>query len=183
MGSPGSSPLARGLPGWWPPAWGSPRIIPARAGFTSTASCPSSHSRDHPRSRGVYPSRTCNDSRPAGSSPLARGLLPAVNLSHGVTGIIPARAGFTCMPSPAVSAGRGSSPLARGLPKSSTVAKVSARIIPARAGFTYRPPWGTRWPEDHPRSRGVYGDEARPGCGVRGSSPLARGLHQREAVP
>ena len=50
----GSSPLARGLR---PPEVGprrEPRIIPARAGFTSSPSRPPLSLRDHPRSRGVY---------------------------------------------------------------------------------------------------------------------------------
>ena len=70
----------------------------------------------------------------------------------------------------------GSSPLARGLLERRATSAPQLRIIPARAGFT-------RWAKsclitirDHPRSRGVYGDEEGAGCRVRGSSPLARGL-------
>ena len=36
--------------------------------------------------------------------------------------------------------------------------------------------------EDHPRSRGVYGDHQGSPCHKRGSSPLARGLRTREPV-
>ena len=50
----GSSPLARGLP----EDTGSPgavrRIIPARAGFTTSTPNAPGHQTDHPRSRGVY---------------------------------------------------------------------------------------------------------------------------------
>ena len=55
-----------------------------------------------------------------------------------------------------------------------------ARIIPARAGFTGRRRACSRWPPDHPRSRGVY--KVRLGFIIisGGSSPLARGLHLGE---
>ena len=73
--SVGSSPLARGLldsPHLIPPR---PRIIPARAGFTSVGSCSTSSTRDHPRSRGVYHMVHSTKLLLVGSSPLARGLL------------------------------------------------------------------------------------------------------------
>ena len=54
----GSSPLARGLPACVFVAHVTPRIIPARAGFTLHHHEIISASRDHPRSRGVYPTRT-----------------------------------------------------------------------------------------------------------------------------
>ena len=94
----GSSPLARGLHRWEGfnvPAYG---IIPARAGFTGSASSPNMSTADHPRSRGVYRSMHFNLSGKPGSSPLARGLqVTVVNLLRQVR-IIPARAGFTCRP-------------------------------------------------------------------------------------
>ena len=91
----GSSPLARGLrprPAGKPPG---PRIIPARAGFTSRTMPGSTPSSDHPRSRGVY--RQGEVHRPAltGSSPLARGLRGQISAQPIDVGIIPARAGFT----------------------------------------------------------------------------------------
>ena len=51
------------------------------------------------------------------------------------------------------------------------------RIIPARAGFTGRGAQMTVTPWDHPRSRGVYRIRLYGDPDVRGSSPLARGLH------
>ena len=133
-------------------------IIPARAGFTWDCAC--------------------EFEIMAGSSPLARGLrIVCVRLRIGI-GIIPARAGFTvfdtgvallCWDHPrsrgvyrdvekGFITGTGSSPLARGLLQFVNVQSRSNRIIPARAGFT-------GWPEsrrwkcwDHPRSRGVYGE-------------------------
>ncbi len=132
----GSSPLARGLQPHRRSLRELVRIIPARAGFTSTVRELLSLSADHPRSRGVYPVLTRPRRRTSGSSPLARGL-PAQRQPVGrPRGIIPARAGFT---TPSCSGVRpsadhprsrgvyvdfgmlseddaGSSPLARGLP-------------------------------------------------------------------
>ena len=77
----------------------------------------------------------------------------------------------------AVRVARGSSPLARGLPVSRRTVMGRAGIIPARAGFTDDASLTGGRLSDHPRSRGVYvscpAGESHP----RGSSPLARGLH------
>ena len=91
----GSSPLARGLLAQRRGASGRRGIIPARAGFTRAARwCPLER-RDHPRSRGVYSLFARMVAGVVGSSPLARGLPPAItDLAHA-EGIIPARAGFT----------------------------------------------------------------------------------------
>ena len=70
----GSSPLARGLLVAGRPRVDPPRIIPARAGFTSRIGDFDLPAGDHPRSRGVYcRGRVCSP-RSSGSSPLARGL-------------------------------------------------------------------------------------------------------------
>ena len=91
----GSSPLARGLRGDHRLALSKFRIIPARAGFTSEHGFPVNARRDHPRSRGVYPSPVYISTWSVGSSPLARGLhVFELSLVVGL-GIIPARAGFT----------------------------------------------------------------------------------------
>ena len=91
----GSSPLARGLRGL-PVLLGVPLgIIPARAGFTHHGGGPPAARRDHPRSRGVYPGRSCRRPHRGGSSPLARGLLGLGDSLVSRFGIIPARAGFT----------------------------------------------------------------------------------------
>ena len=136
-----------------------------------------------------------------GSSPLARGLQDTWCTTHKLPGIIPARAGFThqftsnidkCGDHPrsrgVYSQARvekllrgGSSPLARGLLHHESAASALLGIIPARAGFTWRgwgvPPMGT----DHPRSRGVYFVIWIICMNIRGSSPLARGLHDIRA--
>ena len=70
----GSSPLARGLLPAQPAEGAFGRIIPARAGFTFASAAAWLTSRDHPRSRGVYPISFPIAHHPSGSSPLARGL-------------------------------------------------------------------------------------------------------------
>ena len=94
----GSSPLARGLLRGRPPACGERGIIPARAGFTRHRRRGRGRSRDHPRSRGVYPSARSPPTTLPGSSPLARGLRRRHRLPGRRRGIIPARAGFTMRP-------------------------------------------------------------------------------------
>ena len=131
----GSSPLARGLRSRRTSETHVDGIIPARAGFTPRGGPPTGRSRDHPRSRGVYPPVHPPFPTHVGSSPLARGLLELRRHVLARLGIIPARAGFT--PSSPTSARTawdhprsrgvyrrrrsgggnriGSSPLARGL--------------------------------------------------------------------
>ena len=175
----GSSPLARGLPG-----------------IASGTSWPTT---DHPRSRGVYIPRYASLPQAEGSSPLARGLLVPGGSPVASGGIIPARAGFTpglgisfsaasdhprsrgVYPPPALGGGAlgGSSPLARGLPGDAQDGGHARRIIPARAGFTPRLRGVKGGLGDHPRSRGVYVAVVRAAVRMRGSSPLARGLHLR----
>ena len=172
----GSSPLARGLLDGARGQERGVRIIPARAGFTRHGGRQARCGWDHPRSRGVYLPLSYNDWLRAGSSPLARGLLPAAIKEAAAMRIIPARAGFTPRRTLSSSSRRdhprsrgvytfalamgapsfGSSPLARGLHDGTPDDDRSRRIIPARAGFTSStgrsapPTW------DHPRSRGVY---------------------------
>ena len=195
-GLDGSSPLARGLPRIQSGAGYLPRIIPARAGFTTGLRIVEASLQDHPRSRGVYLSMERFSIKTSGSSPLARGLLQTSNWRISWVGIIPARAGFTtpsqyCRPTHSdhprsrgvyptmlrtMRTMQGSSPLARGLPDSRCKILQSKGIIPARAGFTGCSGSATHRYSDHPRSRGVYFETL---CGVTlllGSSPLARGL-------
>ena len=151
---------------------------------------------DHPRSRGVYIESGWYSLYASGSSPLARGLLPASMCPTSYPGIIPARAGFTASARPyghgsrdhprsrgvyfrafrALATRAGSSPLARGLRAAAGAEPGPERIIPARAGFTAigQPDYYSR--RDHPRSRGVYVGVHTMNSRVGGSSPLARGL-------
>ena len=92
---PGSSPLARGLPGDDVHGARHRGIIPARAGFTWRATARPWPGPDHPRSRGVYLPEEETPRLVIGSSPLARGLLGAAGLEQPGDRIIPARAGFT----------------------------------------------------------------------------------------
>ena len=175
-GTLGSSPLARGLQRLHHRIVFVIRIIPARAGFTVVAVHDRDQGRDHPRSRGVYPSHMLRFFRCEGSSPLARGLLHDLCHISWWGGIIPARAGFTTGLRPAKCSQKdhprsrgvyeddprlewmdgGSSPLARGLLRESGPQIFVQRIIPARAGFTTRHSWRNWRRRDHPRSRGVY---------------------------
>ena len=91
----GSSPLARGLPSHVHATSSASRIIPARAGFTSSRPGKAPTSQDHPRSRGVYILGGILAIRRRGSSPLARGLHHRPRAGVVVDRIIPARAGFT----------------------------------------------------------------------------------------
>ena len=133
--SHGSSPLARGLPYHFRLHASYRRIIPARAGFTRTVKGFLIRLPDHPRSRGVYSVGMMSKSMTSGSSPLARGLQGTIMDWGEMTGIIPARAGFTASSwrtfteppdhprsrgvypenSPPRTGTNGSSPLARGL--------------------------------------------------------------------
>ena len=116
--------------------------------------------------------------------------------------IIPARAGFTSLICSHASsrgdhprsrgvyvvvmtnlpASIGSSPLARGLRSVTSVDYGARRIIPARAGFTMVVGSRGTGKTDHPRSRGVYEQRSLRSATMRGSSPLARGLHEAELV-
>ena len=177
--SDGSSPLARGLRFANRDTPGRDRIIPARAGFTRGLRCSSGTTRDHPRSRGVYPLQEFKRGMLEGSSPLARGLPRPPAGRAGGFGIIPARAGFTSAIIGLPSASCGSSPLARGLRIRSTRRRRGIGIIPARAGFTRSSCRYPRESRDHPRSRGVYSLAEYKSLHKRGSSPLARGLRLR----
>ena len=172
----GSSPLARGLrvtsmlAGW------TRGIIPARAGFTWPPGARPTTPRDHPRSRGVYNEARLIPAITVGSSPLARGLHTVTVSGVTLTGIIPARAGFTekvlhfisslqdhprsrgvyWMRSRPPQSPIGSSPLARGLLPLRRVRGEQRGIIPARAGFTVVVSRMLATWRDHPRSRGVY---------------------------
>ena len=73
MTSPGSSPLTRGTPGIHVTAILQTRLIPARAGNTSTGGYPVRRRAAHPRSRGEHACASAAMVSGAGSSPLARG--------------------------------------------------------------------------------------------------------------
>ena len=99
-GDDGSSPLARGLLGYFVYEPGKTGIIPARAGFTQRLHHRSRRQQDHPRSRGVYVGTRSTGTSAGGSSPLARGLRGGDGRQGQARRIIPARAGFTSTRSP-----------------------------------------------------------------------------------
>ena len=176
----GSSPLARGFP--------------------ARPALPRRRPPDHPRSRGVYALADEAEYQWGGSSPLARGLRHGHDQILRPEGIIPARAGFTLRKASDGSVGRdhprsrgvyrarrqhrprgrGSSPLARGLLWVIVAVWRAIRIIPARAGFTVRMSLSVMMGPDHPRSRGVYLAHDGWVPASWGSSPLARGLLERD---
>ena len=173
----GSSPLARGLPGWrmrrLRPFW----IIPARAGFTIRSRTGGRTRRDHPRSRGVYGLLSRNDSYRVGSSPLARGLRRLSVEAGSHRGIIPARAGFTIQRSLPLEIIRDH-PRSRGVyPHRTTARRRRSGSSPLARGLHNYDLDLAQAITDHPRSRGVYAAPAPAPEWVTGSSPLARGLH------
>ena len=152
----GSSPLARGIRAGPVLSLRHARFIPAGAGNTAPVLRGCAGLPVHPRWRGEYASiaSTCN--RPAGSSPLARGIRPLYRLARERGRFIPAGAGNTSVvaslpPCESVhprwrgeyfldghGARRfdGSSPLARGILLGGGMGLQIDRFIPAGAGNT-----------------------------------------------
>ena len=157
----------------------------------------------HPRSRGEHTAARDFATDNLGSSPLARGTRDTITLNAGRWGLIPARAGNTTEPPPALlpcwahprSRGehtgtrftelrvRGSSPLARGTRRGLHAWSGFGGLIPARAGNTHPPKKRARKHRAHPRSRGEHSAVFNASRPRRGSSPLARGtLRDDQAV-
>ena len=191
----GSSPLARGALLVPDPRGRGVRLIPARAGSTSSLTSTIRSPWAHPRSRGEHTGQGLRAVERGGSSPLARGAQHQRPGGERPRRLIPARAGSTekgssegisseahprsrgehrSVPSP-MRSHPGSSPLARGAPTGQFLSENARRLIPARAG-------STRVEEDdparrpaHPRSRGEHRRGELGVDGGPGSSPLARG--------
>jgi len=197
----GSSPLARGTHRRLQDPRRAGRFIPAGAGNTAGGRTDHRSPAVHPRWRGEHSPSSSSPSTVTGSSPLARGTLGVQACDSPPCRFIPAGAGNTKRSAPRwlwlsvhprwrgehplaladVHVGRGSSPLARGTPRRCSRCGEGSRFIPAGAGNTqtcfrlaaHRPV--------HPRWRGEHRG-ADPGMqGRRGSSPLARGTHQKAA--
>ena len=195
----GSSPLARGTPGWKTTSPVLLRFIPARAGNTAALAIAASDRSVHPRSRGEHnPPATCSG-RVRGSSPLARGTRKVERKRCVAVRFIPARAGNTpscrapAFPGAVHPRSRGehcpcharqgnepgSSPLARGTPHVQLVEAAPHRFIPARAGNTLRQAGTRAQAPVHPRSRGEHSKLPSQEAPLPGSSPLARGTLAR----
>ena len=158
--------------------------------------------RAHPRSRGAHTVWLWPSSRPAGSSPLARGSLQDGLRGRSDRGLIPARAGLTPCGSgrrrvrrahprsrgahrysgQAHTTSTGSSPLARGSPERPPGSPAAAGLIPARAGLTLPHRAGRSGQTAHPRSRGAHKPVTELNRSAKGSSPLARGSPDAEVV-
>ena len=97
MSRTGSSPLARGPPVKVTDLATGKGLIPARAGTTMMRAPMLSHSRAHPRSRGDHFAACELSLLVQGSSPLARGPHEESSGDFVGGGLIPARAGTTCL--------------------------------------------------------------------------------------
>ena len=172
----GSSPPARGTPGWTASCSARLRFIPARAGNTTATARPTPTSSVHPRPRGEHGAglHVCRGN--LGSSPPARGTHDGDHRVSRAQRFIPARAGNTqyflgpeTLPQvhprprgehPTVYEPQmsvvGSSPPARGTPIFERFQVRVTRFIPARAGNTSMTGTSKPSPTVHPRPRGEH---------------------------
>ena len=171
------------------------RIIPARAGPTTSSRLKACQKPDHPRSCGANRVTAPTSSSSFGSSPLVRGQHRNKLFRQHIVRIIPARAGPTmvgvsCLtvtadhPRSCGANSRraicrtsdvGSSPLVRGQLVMNVVLGWALRIIPARAGPTLLQQNALRHIWDHPRSCGANAVAFLTHYRTAGSSPLVRG--------
>ena len=171
------------------------RIIPARAGQTTTTRTRPSCAPDHPRACGANLYASSSQTARNGSSPRVRGKPGRgfdMEFEHR---IIPARAGqtLTChsqsfgVPDHPRACGAnegrgsdarigaGSSPRVRGKPRAKTCRRLEGRIIPARAGQTLTRPSDGVEGTDHPRACGANSAVFLILSMEAGSSPRVRG--------
>ena len=195
----GSSPRARGTQYIDLLLTKVPRFIPASAGNTGREQTPIGWCPVHPRERGEHLTSSAPVLSSVGSSPRARGTPTISRAQNESARFIPASAGNTTtiasrMMPPSVhprergehgfmhchapSTG-GSSPRARGTPEARANGIKSARFIPASAGNTSTTGLMRSASTVHPRERGEHPNRlVIPFCAA-GSSPRARGTHDR----
>ena len=170
----GSSPRVRGKPDLAHGGLVHDRLIPARAGKTSSTTPIRSCSWAHPRACGENLVCGHGASAPRGSSPRVRGKLGGpVGFGDG-GGLIPARAGKTrggircrwsgwahpracgenALRRTGATAQDGSSPRVRGKPGDGPAAGARPGLIPARAGKTAHPRQSDSTQQAHPRACG-----------------------------
>ena len=191
----GSSPRVRGKPGWGRKRKAYLRIIPARAGQTTSAATSPEANTDHPRACGANRPSAGRGWRRAGSSPRVRGKLGFLVDGDFPGRIIPARAGQTSRCTLTVASrpdhpracganlstssnsnsSAGSSPRVRGKRPRARDRVDRRRIIPARAGQTARRCSTAGPAPDHPRACGANARPTGHHDGLSGSSPRVRG--------
>ena len=130
-----------------------------------------------------------------GSSPRVRGAAPNTSVARAARGIIPARAGSSCLtrcarpprwdhpracgeqgsPSALRRMSMGSSPRVRGAEPRDEDGRDDGGIIPARAGSSSCPAPVRAQTWDHPRACGEQSRDRRLHQGRGGSSPRVRG--------
>ena len=200
--SPGSSPHARGAQGQGEGREADAGIIPACAGSTRCEPASRAPGKDHPRMRGEHFRPVAVLGTCTGSSPHARGAPSSPVRQAKLVGIIPACAGSTPHRRRArgrvgdhprmrgehsrVPSGRelrvGSSPHARGAHGAVVVDGGDHGIIPACAGSTPSRAPATTARRDHPRMRGEHEGMTDERTFWWGSSPHARGAHERVQI-
>ena len=191
----GSSPRGRGKRDVCARQMPAVRLIPARAGKTTTLLGTLAASRAHPRAGGENLPDLQKLVIGYGSSPRGRGKLDVAQLLADGIGLIPARAGKTFRAFPGreragahpraggenqtngnTGGGElGSSPRGRGKRSPGARVGITPRLIPARAGKTMPSRHASRLIWAHPRAGG---ENRRAQTAIRrpgGSSPRGRG--------
>ena len=191
----GSSPRVRGKRSRGRQASGAQRLIPARAGKTSTARARDGGGGAHPRACGENDNFVSAVFHAQGSSPRVRGKRHRFHCGAGGGRLIPARAGKTVtlkwrhnpteahpracgenLASYAAVIGLcGSSPRVRGKQLPGGEQAHQGGLIPARAGKTRQGCVSTRSRSAHPRACGENVDKSVSKPGSSGSSPRVRG--------
>ena len=153
------------------------RLIPARAGKTSTTSASDSTRRAHPRAGGENDDDHTHIPSVAGSSPRGRGKPELSGYATKGDGLIPARAGKTCqvatlacksrahpraggenaVNTKAINGQTGSSPRGRGKHDRVACCVLRYGLIPARAGKTNGSGVPALAARAHPRAGGENG--------------------------
>ena len=191
----GSSPHARGGPGWRGPGSSARGLIPACAGRAAQPVSTAVVTAAHPRMRGEGRGRGDGQDHHRGSSPHARGGRFRASAGAPVVRLIPACAGrATCPcrdglrswahprmrgegepPGGVGGGGLGSSPHARGGRGACKRWSSSEGLIPACAGRAAKAKTALLTRQAHPRMRGEGGPSHTPRRAHGGSSPHARG--------